>query len=172
MKRANFKCLVVLTMATILLLGMFSCGSVTRKFEKEDTETEAKKKFIGLELWSVKDDMSKDARGTIAEVGSVGHKFVETAGYDDGKVYGMDPVEFKDLCEKNGLKFLGAHTGQDVPTNENWDKTMEWWDVCNAAHKSAGVKWIVQPWMGETGYKSLEGLKTFRNSNRLRQTFL
>lgn len=148
-KRANFKFIVVLTMAAIVLQGMFSCGSATRKVEKEDTEKEAKEKFTGLRLWSVKDDMSKDASGTIAEVGSMGYKFVETAGYDDGKVYGMDPVEFKDLCEKNGLKFLGAHIGQDVPTNENWNKTMEWWDVCIAAHRSAGVKWIVQPWMGD-----------------------
>ena len=77
------------------------------------------------------------------------------------KMYGMDPVEFKNLCESNGLKFLGAHTGQDVPTKENWDKTMAWWDECIAAHKAAGVKWIVQPWMGKTGYESLEGLKKY-----------
>ena len=38
---------------------------------------------------------------------------------------------------------------------------MAWWDVCIAAHKTAGVKWIVQPWMGKTGYESLEGLNQY-----------
>ena len=29
------------------------------------------------------------------------------------------------------------------------------------AHAKAGVKWIVQPWMSEEGYKSLDGLKAY-----------
>ena len=148
-KKISFKILLLMGVVAFLFQGFCSC------------ETAPKEKEIGLQLWSVKDDMQKDVPGTIAAVGEMGYKFVETAGYGDGKVYGMDPVAFKDLCETNGLQFLGAHTGQDVPTEENWDKTMEWWDVCIAAHKAAGAKWIVQPWMGGTGYESLEGLKRY-----------
>ena len=124
-------------------------------------ETAPKEKFIGLQLYSVKDDMKKDVPATIAAVGEMGYKYVETAGYADGKVYDMDPVEFKNLCETKGLQFLGAHTGQNLPDSANWDKTMAWWDVCIEAHKSAGVKWIVQPWMGEVGYESLDGVKRY-----------
>lgn len=139
----------VLVMAAVVAFGFLSC-------------TPAKKEiFIGLQLWSVKNDMKQDVPGTLAAVGQMGYKFVETAGYGDGKIYGMDAVEFKNLCEENGLQFLGAHTGQDVPTKANWDKTMAWWDTCIATHKKAGVKWIVQPWMGKTGYRSLEGLKAY-----------
>lgn len=148
-KKISFKFLFLVGFAAFLLQGLNSC------------ETAPKEKKIGLQLWSVKDDMQKDVPATIAAVGEMGYKFVETAGYGDGKIYGMEPVAFKELCETNGLQFLGAHTGQDVPTEENWDKTMEWWDVCIAAHKSAEVKWIVQPWMGGTGYESLDGLKRY-----------
>ncbi len=149
MSGKKIRILFLVVMVAFLFAGLSSC------------ETAPKEKTIGLQLWSVKDDMQKDAPATIAAVGEMGYKFVETAGYGDGKIYGMDPLAFKELCETNGLQFLGAHTGQDVPTEENWDKTMEWWDVCIAAHKSAGVKWIVQPWMGGTGYESLEGLKKY-----------
>jgi sugar phosphate isomerase/epimerase len=38
---------------------------------------------------------------------------------------------------------------------------MVWWDACIAAHKEAGVKYIVQPWMGRAGYDSIAGLKQF-----------
>jgi sugar phosphate isomerase/epimerase len=120
-----------------------------------------KEKVVGLQLYSVRDAMKNDVQGTVAKVGEMGYSFVEAAGFSDGKFYGMEPLEFKKLCEDNGLKFLGSHTGQNLPTAENWDKTMAWWDMCIDAHKAAGVKWIVQPWMGEEGYKSLDGLKKY-----------
>lgn len=145
-KRMNFK---IMALALVMAVG-FSAFKTAKK-----------EKFIGLQLYSLRSDMKKDVPGTLAAVGEMGYKFVETAGYGDGKIYGLDPIEFKKLCKKNGLQFLGAHTGQDAPTKENWDKTMKWWDTCIAAHKKAGVKWIVQPWMGRTGYASLEGLKEY-----------
>lgn len=145
-KKINLK---IMTIALVLAVGFSSF------------KTAKKEKFIGLQLWSVKDDMKKDVPGTLAAVGEMGYKFVETAGYGDGKIYGLDPVEFKKLCKKNGLKFLGAHTGQAVPTAEKWDETMKWWDTCIAAHKKAGVKWIVQPFMDKVGYESLDGIKRY-----------
>ncbi len=148
-KKISLKFLFLMGVAAFLFQGITSC------------ETAPKEKVIGLQLWSVKDDMKEDVPGTIAAVGEMGYKYVETAGYGDGKIYGLDPVEFKNLCEKNGLQFLGAHAGQAVPTEENWDKTMEWWDVCIAAHKSAEAKWIVQPFMDGVGYESLDGLKRY-----------
>ncbi|MFW5774115.1 MAG: sugar phosphate isomerase/epimerase family protein [Tangfeifania sp.] len=118
-------------------------------------------KFIGLQLYSVREAMNEDARETVAKVGEMGYNFVEAAGYNDGRFYGMSPTEFTELCESNNLRFYGSHTGQDVPDSANWEQTMEWWDQAIAAHKEAGVKWIVQPWMGQTGYESKEGLERY-----------
>jgi sugar phosphate isomerase/epimerase len=143
----NFK---IMAIALLMAVGFSSFKSD----KKKDI-------FIGLQLWSVKDDMQKDVPGTLAAVGEMGYKFVETAGYGDGKIYGLDPVEFKKLCKKSGLEFLGAHTGQAVPSKEKWDETMAWWDTCIAAHKAAGVKWIVQPFMDNVGYESLEGITRY-----------
>ncbi len=118
-------------------------------------------KYIGLQLYSVRQDMNEDAEATVASVGEMGYRFVEAAGYSEGKFYGMSPADFKALCETNGLEFLGSHAGQDIPDSANWDKTMAWWDECIDAHAAAGVKWIVQPFMGSTGYDSLDGLKRY-----------
>ncbi len=119
------------------------------------------KKDIGLQLWSVKEDMGKDAAATVAAVGEMGYTFVEAASYSDGKFYGMDPVEFKELANKNGLNFLSSHTGHPLPDANTWDETMKWWDVCIDAHNAAGVKYIVQPSMDGKGYGSLEDLKRY-----------
>lgn len=118
-------------------------------------------KEIGLQLWSVKDDMKTDAKATVGKVGAMGYKLIEAAGYGDGKFYGMEPADFKALCDASGVNFFASHTGQAVPDSTNWDTTMAWWDTCIAAHKAAGVKYIVQPWMDKVGYESLAGLKRY-----------
>ena len=156
MRKSGFKSLLVIAMIAFVLQGIVSCTSKP----KQPAEEKGAEKFIGLQLWSVRDSM-KNVAATIDSIGKTGYKFVEAAGYGDGKIYGLDPVEFKNLCEQNGLQFLGAHTGQDVPTAEKWAETMAWSDTCIAAHKAAGVKWIVQPWMGGTGYENLDGLKKY-----------
>jgi sugar phosphate isomerase/epimerase len=124
-------------------------------------EKPAVEKQIGLQLYSLRDAMRDDVPGTIARVGAIGYTFVEAAGYRDGLFYGMAPVEFKNLCELNGLALIGSHTGRDFPEDGQWDETMAWWEQCIDAHFAAGVKWIVQPWMGRAGYESLEGLRKY-----------
>jgi len=138
------------TFLLIALMGisLFSC---TKPVEKE----------IGLQLWSVRDAMKADAAATIARVGEIGYSFVETAGYSDGKFYGMEPLEFKALLNENGLEFLASHTGQALPDSSNWDEKMAWWDTAIDAHAAAGVKYIVQPFMDGKGYGSIEDLKLF-----------
>ncbi|MCP4310630.1 MAG: sugar phosphate isomerase/epimerase [Bacteroidetes bacterium] len=118
-------------------------------------------KEIGLQLWSVREDMKKDAAGTIAQVGEMGYTFVETAGYGDGKFYGIEPLKFKTLLNENRLDFLGSHTGQALPDETKWDETMLWWDACIDAHVKAGVKYIVQPFMDQKGYGSIEDLQRY-----------
>lgn len=118
-------------------------------------------KNIGLQLYSIRDSIMRDVPGAIAKVAKMGYKFVEPAGYDGGKFYGMDPVAFKDLCAKNGLQVLSSHTGMPLPDSANMEKTMAWWDECINSHAAAGVKFIVQPFMGDDAYQSLDVLKKY-----------
>ena len=116
---------------------------------------------IGLQLYSVRADMSEDPVATIEKVGAMGYDFVESAGYKDGKIYGMDPEDFNALVEENGMKYLGAHSGQSIPDSGTWEVLMPWWDECIATHKAAGAKYIVQPSMGKSAYASLAGLADY-----------
>jgi len=142
---------VGLLLLAFLLSGLSSCKQTQKKQEK----------YIGLQLWSVRDHMKDDVKGTIEAVGKIGYKFIEAAGYADGKFYGMEPAAFADLVKANGMDFLSSHTGQAVPDSTNWDEVMDWWDQCIAAHKAAGVKYIVQPFMDTVGYESIEGVQRY-----------
>jgi sugar phosphate isomerase/epimerase len=147
MNKIRFNSLLLLLAAATLL--PFSCTKSTPK------------KVIGLQLYSLRDSMDKNPVATIEEVGKVGYSFVETAGYNQGKLYGMSPAEFKALVEKNGMQVLSAHCGQAVPDSAHWDSTMAWWDTCIAANAEAGVKFIVQPFMDSVGYQTLAGLQRY-----------
>lgn len=116
---------------------------------------------IGLQLYSLRDAMNEDPVATIEKVGEMGYDFVESAGYNDGMIYGMKPVDFKTLCDENGLVYRGAHSGQAIPDSGSWEVLMPWWDECIAAHKEAGAEYIVQPFMGNSGYESLAGLADY-----------
>jgi sugar phosphate isomerase/epimerase len=140
------------TTTRLMLFGLLLAGAVSCNKQE---------KFVGLQLYSLRDTIFKNTDGVIAEVGKMGYKFVEAAGYNDGKFYNMEPADFKALCEANGLQFLGSHTGQNAPDSARWDSTMMWWDKAIEAHAAAGVKYIVQPWMGDSAYNSIEGLKLY-----------
>lgn len=118
-----------------------------------------KGKNIGLQLYSIRDSIRKDVPAAVQKVADMGYKFVEPAGYGDGKFYGMEPAEFKALCEENGIYVLSSHTGRPAPDSTNYAETMAWWDACIDAHVAVGAKYIVQPSMGRTAYESLDGLK-------------
>src|SRR5512133_1596093 len=118
-------------------------------------------KNIGLQLYSLRDSMKVNPVKTIEEVGKIGYKTVELAGYNNGLFYGMTPVEIKDVVEKNGMTIISSHCGMPVPDSVRMDTVMAWWDTCIAAHAQAGIKYIVQPFMDSIGYQSLAGLQRY-----------
>lgn len=143
---------------TIVALAVFAVGGIISCSPKAP---EKPAKEVGLQLWSVRDSMQTDARATVKKVGAMGYSFIEAAGYGDGKFYGMEPAAFKALVDSSGMTFLSSHTGQAVPDSANWEKTMAWWDAAIAAHKAAGVSYIVQPFMDSVGYTTLAGVQRY-----------
>lgn len=118
-------------------------------------------KVIGLQLYSVRDSMNVNPERTIKAVAKMGYKYVEAAGYWEGKFYGMEPEKFKSLLSANGLYLLSSHTGEPLPDQNGWEKTMAWWDQCIAAHVAAGAKYIIIPSMGEDGFENLNNTKRY-----------
>lgn len=105
---------------------------------KYSTETSAPKpkKFGGLALYTVRDAMAKDPKGTLKAVADAGYSYVEAAGYADGKFYGMEPAEFKAYLKSLGLKAKSSHMG--MVTLDNADKLI-------ADTKAAGIEYFVIP---------------------------
>ena len=147
-KRSTVSIVLLMAFAGLIFSTFYSCKNTRQK-------------NIGLQLYSIRDSIGKDVPAAIAKVGKMGYKFVEPAGYDDGKLYGMEPAAFKALCQSNGLTILSSHVGQELPDSANLGKNMAWWDVCIDAHVAAGTKFLIQPFMGAGAYRSLDTLKRY-----------
>lgn len=154
----------------VLATAILMLASCTPKADTAQQQAAAPvKKDISLQLYSLRDDIGNDKDGykgyeaTIKKVGEMGYTSVEAANYGDSKFYGKTPEEFKASLEKAGLTALSSHTGKGLTEKEvkskDFTEAMKWWDECIAAHKAAGMKYIVTPWM-ETP-KTLKDLQTY-----------
>ena len=114
---------------------------------------------IGLQTYCFKDAMSSDPVKTLELISSLGVKEVETANYADGKFYGLTPAELKATCKKFGMKDVSNHI-KPFESIEMNTQTRAWWDACIAAHKQAGMKYVVMATLPIKKITTTDQLKT------------
>jgi sugar phosphate isomerase/epimerase len=67
-------------------------------------------KNVGLQLYSLRDQLPKDVSGVIAKIAAAGYKEVEPFGYSKkAGFWGLDPKAFNNLLKANGLTTPSAH---------------------------------------------------------------
>lgn len=71
---------------------------------------------VGIQLYSVRDRSEKDFLGTIREIGEIGYRNVELAGY-----YGHSAKEVRQALSDAGLNAPSAHVGLSVGDAAIWD---------------------------------------------------
>ncbi len=76
------------------------------------------KKLVGVQLYSVRDDMKRDPQGTLTALAEMGYKFVEHANYINRKFYGWEAKEFRKRLDDLGIKMPSGHT---VMGKAHWD---------------------------------------------------
>lgn len=76
------------------------------------------KKLVGVQLYSIREDMRKDPQGTLNALAEMGYKYVEHANYIGRKFYGWEAKEFKKRLDDLGMKMPSGHT---VMGKLHWD---------------------------------------------------
>jgi len=103
-------------------------------------------KPIGLQLYTLRDELQKDVPGTIEKVAAIGYKEVET--YD---LYGMPASGFAKLLKDNGLSAPSGHYMlKDIRTH--WEKSI-------AEAKDLGLKYMVNAILEPEDRKSFDDFK-------------
>jgi len=115
--------------------------------------------IVGIQLYSVRDDMKKDPVGTLTQIAKIGYKNVEHANYIDGKFYGYSPMEFRKILNDLGLKMPCGHT---VMRKEHWDDSKKMFtDVWKKTVEDAafmGQKYVISPSMDESMRKTYDDM--------------
>lgn len=153
---------ITLILASLLALGAVSCTG-----GKQDEKPVAKE--IGVQLYSIRDVIgnpeayARNHEEAFKALAQMGYTSVEAACYSDGKLYGVDPEQYKADLEAAGLKSLSTHIGRNLSDEElasgDFTESMKWWDQAIAAHKAAGCKYVVCPSFAVP--QTLAGLKTY-----------
>lgn len=134
------------------------------------------KKDIAIQLYSVRERIgshvgnqsgsySADYTAILKELAQMGYTTVESAGYHEGLFYGRKPEIFKQDVESAGLEVLSSHCNKSLTDEElasgSFTESLKWWDKTIAAHKAAGMTYIVDPWLNTP--QTVKDLKTYCN---------
>lgn len=121
-----------------------------------------KEKLLGIQLYSVRDDMKKDPLNTLKEIASFGYKNVEHANYVDRKFYGFRAAEFKKVLADLGMKMPSGHT---VLAKSHWDEVAkdftDVWKYTIEDAAIAGQRYVISPFLEESLRQTEDDLKRF-----------
>src|ERR1700712_1819447 len=91
-----------LTQAGLISAGVMIAPHILRAMPKDN--------IVGLQLWSMRDQLRGDVRDVMAKVAKAGCKEVETYGYSKkGGFWGLDAKAFSDLLKSNGMSTPSGH---------------------------------------------------------------
>lgn len=144
------------TFLSILAAGLVTFTSCCSAGQKEDSVPA--KKEIGVQMYSVRSLIGSygknqsDYNPLLKSLAEMGYTSIEAASYSDGKFYGQEPARFKADVEAAGLEVLSSHCNKYLSEKEiksgDFSESLKWWDECIAAHKAAGMKYLVMPYLG------------------------
>ena len=100
-----------MSMFKTIALSICAAGLLCGTALAADKEVGVGKKFkgpIGLQLYSLRGDFSKDVAGTLDKVKGFGIKYVELAG-----TYNMSAEKFREMLDERGLVAISGHFPYD-----------------------------------------------------------
>ncbi len=109
-----------------------------------------RKDVLGIQLYTVRDDMVKDSAGTLKALAEMGYKNVEHANYINRKFYGFSAKDFKKILDDTGLTMVSGHVQFGL---EDWNiaekQFTDHWKYTIEDAVTAGQHFLVTPWMNE-----------------------
>ena len=81
----------------------------------------AKVTNVGLQLYSVREEMLADAVGTLKQLAKIGYKELESARSAKGHYYGLKPKEIQKICKDLGMTLRSGH----VHVDQDWQRAVD-----------------------------------------------
>lgn len=114
---------------------------------------------IGLQLYTVRDDMNANPEGTLEQLRKIGYDHVESAGYNSGTYYGMEPKAFKKVLDDLGLKIYSGHNATGVTSPDVRGTLTNDWEMAVADAAAIDQKYMVIAYLHPEERQSLDDYK-------------
>ncbi|MEN0003854.1 MAG: sugar phosphate isomerase/epimerase [Bacteroidota bacterium] len=114
---------------------------------------------MGIQLYTVRDDMEKDPIGTLEKLSQMGYEHVESAGFKEGQYYGMSPKAFKKVLDDLGLTLYSGHNSTGTAEPELRGCLYNDWELAVASAAEAGQQYMVIAYLQEQERQSLDDYK-------------
>ncbi|MDT8401005.1 MAG: sugar phosphate isomerase/epimerase [Bacteroidales bacterium] len=135
MKRRNFIKTTIAGATAVVVVPSLACSPGVKK--------------TGLILYTVRDDMNKNAEASLDRIAEIGYNWLEAADYANGKFYGKKPADFRKMVESRAMELISSHNGLN---KDNLDEVV-------GAAAEAGLKYLVIPSLPHTWMNSADALK-------------
>ena len=117
----------------------------------------AKPKNIGIQLYTLRDEFSKNVKGVLEHVAKTGYKEVETYGFSSEKgFFGTSVKDFKKILADNGLKAPSGHYDFSSFIKDN---NTEFLKASIECANELGSEYVVIPWLDESLRSNLDDYK-------------
>lgn len=103
---------------------------------------------FGLQLWTVKEDMARDAKDTLKKVASYGYKQIESFEGKSGMFWGMSNKDFSKYLDGLGTHIISSHCNISTDFEKKAAEAAE-----------IGMKYLICPYKGPQ--KSIDQFKKF-----------
>ena len=106
---------------------------------------QTRKKVIGLQVYSVRQLLSEDVRGTLKGLADCGYLALEGFGYNKDNGYFNTPInDFDKMVKDLGMKITSSHlSARYTPDTKN--DALDWWKDTADKHKAIGCNTMVIP---------------------------
>lgn len=116
-----------------------------------------KNKEIGLQLYTLREELPKDVKATLKKVAKAGYTNVETYGFSiKDQFWGLTPKELKKILDDNGLKAVSGHYNLG---SFLYDGNTEELKASIEAAKVLKSEFLTIPWVDEPFRRNIEDYK-------------
>jgi sugar phosphate isomerase/epimerase len=137
-------------LSTTAIAG-FSLGGIAGCSMKPEKYTP-----LGVQLYSVRNELAEDFEGTVARLAAMGYEGLEFADY-----FGMAGEEIKEILDKYDLRCCGSHVRMDVLRGDDFEETV-------AFNKAMGNNYFIIRWIPEEERETREMfLETIKGYNEI-----
>ncbi len=144
---------------TLLAAGSVIIPQIACKSTKTIAQGKATKKEIGLQLYTLRDQLPKDLEGTLKKVADIGYTNMEGYDYGNRKILGRQPSEFRKIIQDLGMKLPSMHVVTELTTGESRSSIMDQWKTTVEDMASIDVKYVVYAIIPEAERKTLDDFK-------------